>query len=729
MTMLVSRRDALRAGGALVIAVSLPATDAAAQGAAKSVNPNDVAAFLALSADNRLTIYYGKVDLGTGIRIAVRQMVADELDFPIDRVALVEGDTDLTPDQGPTWGSLSVQAAAQRIRLAAATARAALLPVAAQRLGAPADQLRVADGRVIAPSGASLSWGELVGNSLMELKVNEQAQLKPPAAWRYVGKSLPRPEVPAKVFGTHEYSANVRRPNMLHARIVFPPGIGAELLSVDEASVTAIPGVRVVRRNSFLAVLAEKEWNAIRAMRAIRASWSSWQGLPDPAQLWQHVRGTAVARTDSAGRTGDAQAAINGAARKLSATYDWAIQSHASLGPSCAVAEFANGRMTVWSPSQAPHWLRREIATVCALPESAIHIIYAEGSGCYGRNGHEDASAQAALLAQITGRPVRVQWMREDELRWDPKGPPTLMDLQAGLAADGSVAGWTSQWWIPKTTELAPIENLAATYAGIAQKPVLNPGNIHNNAVPSYGFANHDATLHRLDSTPFRPSWIRSPGRMQNTFAVECFMDECAAAAGADAVEYRLRHLRDARGAETLRAAVAKTGWQPRAIGSARESGDVVRGRGVAYARYEARTYVACVAEVEVNRATGAIRVTRTVVGHDCGQIINPDGLVNQIEGQVMQMVSRTLFEEVAFDRSNVTSLDWSSYRVLKFPEAPKVETALLDRPDQVPWGAGEMASVVIPPAVGNAVFDAAGIRLRSAPFTPEKVRRALSAA
>jgi CO/xanthine dehydrogenase Mo-binding subunit len=729
MSMVLSRREALRAGGALVVAVTLPVSDAAAQATGKSVNLNDVAAFLEISADNRLTIYYGKVDLGTGIRIAVRQMVADELDFPIERVALVEGDTDLTPDQGPTWGSLSVQVAAQRIRLAAATARAALLDVAAQRLGAPRDQLRVADGRVMAPSGAGLTWGELVGRDLTELKVNEQARLKAPSEWRYVGKSLPRPEVPAKVFGTHDYAVNIRRPGMLHARIVFPPGIGATLAALDEGSVANIPGVQVVRKNSFLAVLAEKEWNAIRAMRAIRATWSDWQGLPEQASLWQHVRNTAVARTDSAGKTGDAQAAIAAAAKKLSATYDWAIQSHASLGPSCAVAEFANGRMTVWSPSQAPHWLRREIALVCSLPESAIHIIYAEGSGCYGRNGHEDASAQAALLAQITGRPVRVQWMREDELRWDPKGPPTLMDLQAGLAADGSIAGWTSQWWIPKTTELAPIENLAATYAGITQKPVLNPGNIHNNAVPSYGFANHDATLNRLDTTPFRPSWIRSPGRMQNTFAVECFMDECAAAAGADAVDYRLRHLRDARGAETLRAAVAKAGWQPRPIGAARGAGEVLRGRGVAYARYEARTYVACVAEVEVERTTGLIRVTRCVVGHDCGQIINPDGLVNQIEGQVMQMVSRTLFEEVAFDRRNVTSVDWSSYRVLKFPEAPKVETALLDRPDQVPWGAGEMASVVIPPAVGNAVFDAAGIRLRSAPFTPEKVRRALSAA
>jgi len=726
MNAIISRRAMLVGSSAVVVSVSLPQQPLAQQ---RSVAPTDVSTFLALTPDNRLTIYYGKVDLGTGIRIAVRQMVADELDFAIDRVDLIEGDTDLTPDQGPTWGSLSLQVAGQRIRLAAATMRAALLEVAAQRLNAPVVQLRVADGRVSAPSGASLSWGELVGPGISELKVNDQARLKTPAEWRYVGKSLHRPEVPAKVFGTHDFSVNIRRPNMLHARIVFPPGIGAELQAVDEASVAGIPGVRVVRRNSFLAVLADKEWNAIRAMRAIRATWSDWQGLPDQAQLWQHVRGTAVARTDSAGKTGDAATAIAGAARKLQATYDFAIQSHASLGPSCAVAEFANGRMTVWSPSQAPHWLRREISGVCGLPESAIHVIYAEGSGCYGRNGHEDASAQAALLAQITGRPVRVQWMREDELRWDPKGPPTLMDLQAGLAADGSIAGWTSQWWLPKTTELAPIENLAATYAGIAQKAVLNPGNIHNNAVPSYGFANHEATLHRLDSTPFRPSWIRSPGRMQNSFAVECFMDECAAAAGADAVEYRLRHLRDARGAETLRAAVAKAGWQPRPIGGARGSGDVLRGRGVAYARYEARTYVSCVAEVEVNRRTGEIRVTRCVVGHDCGQIINPDGLINQIEGQVMQMVSRTLYEEVAFDRRNVTSVDWASYRVLKFPEAPAVETALIDRPEHIPWGAGEMAAIVVPPAVGNAVFDAAGIRLRSAPFTPAKVLRALSGA
>jgi CO/xanthine dehydrogenase Mo-binding subunit len=729
MTATLSRRDALRAAGALIVTVTLPRGEAAAQAARKSVALTDVAAFLEISADNRLTIYYGKVDLGTGIRIAVRQMVADELDFPIDRVALIEGDTDLTPDQGPTWGSLSLQVAGQRIRLAAATAREALLNVAAGRLNAAKDALTVSDARVSAPGGASATWGELVANSLTELKVNDQARVKPPSAWKLVGRSLPRPEVPAKVFGTHDYSVNIRRPGMLHARIAFPPGIGSELTAIDEASVAHIPGLRVVRRNSFVALLAEREWNAVRALRDIRLTWTDWQGLPDQAQLWQHVRATPLARQDAAGKTGDAAAAIAGAPRKLSATYDWTVQSHASLGPSCAVAEMINGRMTVWSPSQATHWLRREIAAVCNMPESAIHIIYAEGSGCYGRNGHEDASAQAALLAQITGRPVRVQWTRQQELGWDPKGPPTLMELQAGLAADGSIAGWSSEWWLPKTTELAPIENLAATFAGIAQKPVLNPGNIHNNAVPSYGFANHEAKLNRLDNTPFRPSWIRSPGRMQNTFAVECFLDECAAAADADAVEYRQRHLKDARGLETLRAAVAKAGWQPRLIGSQRDTGLIMRGRGVAYARYEARTFIAAVTEVEVERATGKIRVVRCVVGHDCGQVINPDGLVNQIEGQVMQAVSRTLLEEVTFDRRNVTSVDWASYKVLAFPDAPRVETALVDRPDQVPWGAGEMATVVVPPAIGNAVFDATGIRLRSVPYTPEKVRRALSGA
>ncbi|HWP34115.1 MAG TPA: molybdopterin cofactor-binding domain-containing protein [Thermodesulfobacteriota bacterium] len=739
----VTRREFFRTGGALIVGFSLarPLGEALAQAAggqaagaaagAKPVALDEVDAFLAIAADGRVTLYTGKVDLGTGTRTALPQMAAEELDVPLDRITLVEGDTALTPDQGPTWGSLTIQVGGVQIRQAAATARKALLEMAAQRLGVSPGDLTVTAGvvRVKNDPGKQVSYGELIGDRRFELKVDKTAPIKDPSTYTIVGKSVPRVDIPAKVTGTWTYMQDVRIPGMLHGRVIRPPAMGATLQSVDEDSVRGIKGVvQVVRIGSFLGVVAETEWAAIKAARALKATWSHWEGLPDMDKLYQVVRSTPVARDEVTINVGDVKGALAGAAKTLSATYDFAIHTHGSIGPSCAIAEVKDGKVTVWSASQAPHWLRRELAAMLQMAPEDIRVLYYDGAGCYGRNGHEDAAADAVLLARAVGRPVRVQWSREDEHGWDPKGPPTLVELKGGLDASGNVIAWQSEFWIPKVSQITDgVPFIAAVHAGLPHKDAINPGNIFHNSAPGYAFPNAHALVHRLETTPFRPSWIRTPGRMQNTYANEAFMDELAAAAGVDPVEFRLRHLKDPRGVAVLKAAAARAGWTPRPSpqpGARRRPSGV--GRGVSYVKYEnARTYVAAVAEVEANRRTGEIRVRRIVVAQDCGLVVNPDGVRNQIEGGVIQTVSRTLKEELKWNRSRVTSVDWKTYPILTFPEIPEVESELLDRPAEPPWGVGEPPTAVIPSAISNAVFDAIGVRLRSIPYTPEKVRAA----
>ena len=415
--------------------------------------------------------------------------------------------------------------------------------------------------------------------------------------------------------------------------------------------------------------------------------------------------------------------------KKIEATYDFAINLHGSIGPSCAVAEFRDGKLTSWSASQATHNLRKQFAKMFSLPAEDVRCIYIEGAGCYGRNGHEDAAADAAFLAKAVGRPVRVQWSRADEHGWEPNGPPTLIDLRAAMDGSGNITAWESEFFIPQQTPagfLVPLTT--ATLAGLPADEHIAPGNIFQNSNIPYKFANVKAVCHRLETTPFRPSWIRTPGRMQNTYANECFMDELAAAAGADPIDFRLKYIdpADKRGIEVLDRLVKIAKWDKRPSPQ-KPSGDVLRGRGMSYVKYELnRTYVAVVAEVEVNRSTGRIRVPRFFLVHDCGQIINPDGLANQLEGNVIQTLSRTLFEEVKFDRSHITSRDWASYPILTFPDVPEIVMDMIDRPNERPWGAGEPAAAVVPSAVSNAVFDATGVRLRSTPYTPAKVMAAL---
>jgi len=729
-----NRREFLEATGILIVSFSLPcfgsAADAQSATLPKTVALDEVDAFLAIASSGLVTLYSGKVELGTGVGTALTQIVADELDVPPSRIEVVEGDTATTPAQGKTWGSLTIQVGGVQIRQAAATARQALLQEAGKRLGAAAGDLVVEKGVVRAGSdGKQISYGELIGGKNFALKIDQQAPLKDPANYKIVGQPIPRFDIPPKVTGQFTYIQDFKLPGMLHGRVVRPPAIGASLQSVEEKSVNDVAGlVKVIHQGNFLGVVAESEWGAIRAAQKLKASWSNWEGLPEQSHLWEYVRATKINKDDVTSNVGNAEQALEQAAKRVSATYNFAIHSHGSMGPSCAVAEFKDGKLTCWSASQATHDLRLQLAAMLSMKDSDVRVIYVDGSGCYGRNGHEDAAADAVLLARAVGRPVRVQWMREDEHGWDPKGPPTLMDLQAGLDGSGHVVAWYSQLYVPEGAG-GNVKLVAAELAGLPFEKGMSPGNIINNSAIPYTFPNVRTVAHRLAETPLRPSWIRAPGRMQNTFCNEAFVDEVAVAAGADPLEFRLHYLNDSRGTDLLKRLARFAQWQGRTSQKA-SSGEVSTGRGTSYVKYElARTYVGAVADVEINRKSGEIRVKHVAIVQDCGQVINPDGVRNQIEGNVIQTVSRTLKEEVTFDRSHVTSLDWVTYPILTFPEVPDVDIDLMERPTEKPWGVGEPSSAVVPSAIANAVFDAVGVRLRSVPFTPAKLRAALQSA
>ena len=732
----LDRRDFLKAGGALVVTFAVdprsafaaaPATSATPEGSAiaamspKTVALDKVDGFLAVDSKGLVTVYSGKVDLGTGVRTALTQIAAEELGVPLESVTVIQGDTMLTPDQGVTYGSLSIQVGGMQIRQAAATAREALLAQAATRLGVERSSLTVKDGVAMAVSGGAeaakgVAYAELVGGRNFELALDAKAPLKPSKDYTIVGKSIARLDIPDKVTGRFTYMQDFKLDGMIHARVVRPPAMKAKLLSYSDWECSKLPGyIGVVRKGDFLAVLSKTEWGAVKAAQVVETKWSDWAGLPEQAKLWDWVRSVKINKTEPFQTVGNIEQALAAPdVKTYSASYDFPVQTHGSLGPSCAVAAYEDGKLTSWSASQATHLLRKQLANMLAMQADAIHCVYLEGSGCYGRNGHEDAAADAALIAREVGVPVRVQWMREDEHGWDPKGPPTLLDHKGALDAKGNITGWESHVFIPDRPKDIVVTLVAADLAGLP-KEQAHPGNIHASLAIPYTVPNIRCSANWLAETPFKPSWIRTPGRMQNTFANESFLDELADAAGIDPLEFRLRNLNDARGKEVLERLAKLAGWSPRT--GSRESGDVVHGRGVSYTKYElVRTYVGMVADVEVNRRTGEVRVTKCFVAHDCGQIINPDGLKNQIEGNVVQTVSRTLFEEIMFNRSTITSLDWNSYRTVRFPEVPTIAIDLIDRPNEKPWGAGEPTAAVVPSAIVNAVFDASGIRLRSVP-------------
>lgn len=724
----LSRRSLLKGAGGLVVAFALTGLrPAGAQTMVqKSVASGAVDSYLAIGADGKITVYSGKIDYGTGVRTGFAQMVAEELYVPLARVSVIEGDTALTPDQGPTYGSLSIEVGGKAIRQAAATARAALLDAAAEKFSAEKSALSVKDG-IISGGGMEISYADLLDGAAFSLDLDEDAPLKDPAEFTIVGQPIIRDGLPGKITGTFNYMQDFKIDGMAHARVVRPPAVDATLDGVDDASIAHLPDVQIVRKGNFLAVVAEDEWTAVRAAREIAVTWQTRESLPDQADLWTHVRKTPVVEDEVTSNIGNVDTATG--SREITASYDFALHTHGSIGPSCSVADFSDGKLVSWSSSQATHRLRGQLSDMFALSEDNIRCIYIEGAGCYGRNGHEDAAADAALLSREIGRPVRVQWMRHDEHGWDPKGPPTLIDLSAKIDDAGAVSAWKSEFFIPQGAG-GRVALVGASLAGMPTIQDINPGGITNDSAIPYGFANVRTTCHRLETTPLKPSWIRAPGRMQNSFANESFFDEIAAELGVDPMEYRrgLIDPSDTRGLAVLDRLKEFSGWDSRPSPREDVRDTVQTGRGMAYVKYELkRTYVGAVAEVSVDTLSGAIKVVRFHVVHDCGQIINPAGVRAQIEGNVIQTTSRTLMEELTFDRKSVTSLDWGSYPIMRFKDVPEVNIELIDRPEEVPWGAGEPTAVVVSAAISNAVFDATGVKLRSVPFKPAKVRAALA--
>jgi CO/xanthine dehydrogenase Mo-binding subunit len=720
-----SRRDFLERSGALVVSFGLPAGALAQAGPPPT---QDLDAWLAIATDGHVTAFCGKVELGTGVETAIAQLVAEELDVAVGQVNLVMGDTERCPDQGPTVGSRTLQSAGPQLRQAAADARQTLVNLAAARLGVPVGSLGVEEGVVTGPGGRRVTYAELLGGGRLDGKLVVRGQLKARTAMTVVGKPMPRVDLPGKVYGTHPYLHNLVVPRMLHGRVLRSPRAGATVAAVDATSVAGLPGnVRVVGLGNFVGVVAEREQQAIAAAAAVRVTWAGGAELPD-AQALPTALKTAPATERVAQANGDVEAALATAARTASAEYFVPFQMHGSIGPSCAVADVRADGATLWSATQSSFLTRASVATLLGLPAEQVRLIWVEGSGCYGHNGADDVTADAALLSRAVGAPVRAQWTRADEHGQEPKGPAMAITVRGGLDPRGRVVAWDARVYSATHSSRpsggTPGNLLAGVELGLPRGAGVTGA--ERNARPSYRFPNDRIRLSLLESTVFRTSALRGLGSPQNTFAIESFMDELAAAAGVDPIAFRLRHLQDPRAVAALEEVAKLARWDPRPSPQAdRVAG---RGRGVAFVQYDnAGAYVGMVVEVRVDPASGKVRVERVHVAHDCGLIVNPDGVRNQIEGNVIQALSRALLEEVRFDRQAVTSLDWASYPILRFSDAPEaIAISLIDRRDQPSLGAGEPATAPVLAAVANAIFDATGARLRSVPFTPERVKAAL---
>jgi nicotinate dehydrogenase subunit B len=731
----LTRRDFTAGFGAIVVAFSLDPRAATAQEPARlpgSLQTNRrLDAWLRINADGTATVFTGKVELGQGILTALRQIAAEELDLPLERIEMISGDTGRTPNEGQTAGSQSVENSGTALRLAGAEARAVLLELAAKRLGVAADGLSVADGTIRAADGRKVTYGELAGEVDLKREATAKVAPKPTARHRIVGQSIPRFDIPAKVTGGAAFVQDIRLPGMVHGRVVRPPRYGDTLESVDEAAAKALPGViAVVRDGSFLGVVAEREEQAIKAREALvkGAKWKPGPELPDPARIHAHLK-SLPAKDDVIGVK---QAPVPDGVRRFAATYTKPYIAHASIGPSAALAEFRDGKLTVWTHSQGVFPLRAELVSALKLQPADVRCIHVEGSGCYGHNGADDVALDAALLARaVPGRPVRLQWMRDDEFAWEPYGAAMVMQANAALDANGRIVDWTYELWSnphstrPQSTKGANV--LAAWYLNEPQRsgpPQAIPqpaGGGDRNAIPLYEFPNQRVLHHFIADMPIRVSALRTLGAYANVFAVESFMDELAAAAGADPVAFRLAHMKDPRARAVIEAVAKKAGWKEG------EKGDGTRGRGIGFAKYKnLACYVAVVAELEVDRATGRVRVPRTYAATDAGLVINPDGLIAQIEGGIVQSASWTLKEQVRFDRSGITSRDWASYPILTIREAPKVEIEVINRPNERPLGAGEGSQGPAVAAIANAFAAATGKRIRELPMSPERVKAAL---
>ena len=565
-----------------------------------------------------------------------------------------------------------------------------------------------------------------------DLKVSPDVKPKDPKDYKIVGTPVPRFDLPQKFTGEFTYSADVRVPGMVHGRVVRPPVVNSQPFSVDESSIEQIPGiVKVVRESNFLGVVAETEWAAIRAAKELKVTWSAppRQFPNGSSAMYDYLESTKSFADRVGSEKGDAAGAMRRAARKFDNTYRWPFQMHAMIGPSCAVADVVGDKATLWSGSQAPFITRNGVARLLGFPERNIHFIYREGSGCYGRLEPDDAPEDAALLSRAVGKPVRVQWMREDEHGWEPKGPPQVISIRSAIDEQGKVLAWEyNERTLPWTdARLSPM--LASRQTGI--KPDENGVFLGGNDGIAYNFENRKAVVSAIPwimtANPLRTCNLRAPYSQARCFATESQMDEMAAAASAGPLEFRLRHLRGPdsdRVVDVLRAATSRAGWQPRPSPQ-RGTGNIAVGCGLALSGLSG-TVVAQVAEIELNKSTGKVTVKKVTVAHDCGNIVNPDGLRNQIEGNVIQGASRALMEEVDFDSAGVKSLNWSGYPIIRFSEVPEVEIVLINQPAMQPMGAGEASSIATAGAIANGIFDAVGVRLHEAPFTPERVLRAL---
>jgi nicotinate dehydrogenase subunit B len=731
----LTRRDFIAALGGIVLSFSLVPKVLLGQAPPRlpgSLQTNrTLDAWLRINADGSVTVFTGKVELGQGIVTALAQIAAEELDVPLGRVTMISGDTGRTPNEGQTAGSQSIEQSGTALRMAGAEVRGLLIDLAATKLGVSADTLKVADGVIHAPDGRKVGYGELAASADLKREATAKVPPKPAAQHKIVGKSVPRIDIPAKMTGGAAFVQDVRLPGMVHGRVVRPPRYGARLESFDEARIKAMPGViAVVRDGSFLGVVAQREEQAINA-RLVLIAFAKWSGgseLPDPLRMYEQLM--SLRSEDRVIDEKDAPVPVG--AKVIEATYHRPYQAHAAIGPSCAVAELKEGKLAIWTHSQGVFPLRATIARALGLQPRDIRCIHAEGAGCYGHNGADDVAFDAAMLARaVNGRPVRLQWMRDDEFRWEPYGPAMTMKVK-GAVAGGRVVDWAYDVW-SQSHNMRPgdpdgINLLGSWYLADAKRPgparhAAQPnGAGDRNAITLYDFPRQRTTHHLIMDNPVRTSALRTLGAYANVFAIESFMDELAAAAGIDPVAFRLAHIKDERERAVIEAVAKAAAWKPG------EKGDGRRGRGIGYARYKTvATYNAVIAEVEVNRTTGIVKVPRIWTSADAGQIINPDGLTNQIEGGVIQSMSWTLHEHVRFDRNGIVSEDWMNYPILTMPDVPNVETVLINRPNERSLGAGEAAQGPTAAAIANAFAAATGRRIRELPLTPERVKAALA--
>jgi len=741
-----SRRVFLKAGAALVVGIALGPSAVEGEAAEEharlpgSLNANRMLdAWLRINANGTVTVFTGKIELGQGIATALAQIAADELDVDYSRIEPVTGDTSRTPDEGVTAGSLSIEQSGTAVRFACAEARALLVGAAAARLGVAPAELRVADGTVTGPGGRKTTYWELTADSMLHREATAAAEPKSPADYRYVGDSRHRRDIPPKFTGGQAYVQDLRLPGMVYARVVRPPSPRAELVSADLERTKALPGVvAVVRDGSFLAVVCEREEQAIRAREVLResATWNSPElpltladtfdranpGLPAHVQVVSEKQSQAAAP----------------AVKRIEARYTRPYQLHASMGPSCAVARMADGKLTVWTHSQGVFPLRNDIARALGISPQTIVCVHMQGAGCYGHNGADDVAFDAALVARaLPGKPIKLQWMRDDEFMWEPLGSAMIVKLTAGLDDRGRIVDWQHELWsYPHTTRPGGKEGvnlLAAWHLAQPSKPPfpadvpLPAGGSDRNAIPLYDFPNQRIVKHYLPEMPLRTSALRTLGAYANVFALESFMDEAAALAGVDPVEFRLRHLSDRRAGAVIEAAAKKAGWAPRARRD-EGIGSMLRGRGIGFAKYKnLMAYCAVIAEVQVDRESGIVQVTRAWSAVDAGLSVNPDGVANQIEGGIVQSTSWTLKEAARFDRSGITMRSWADYPILRFTEVPAVEIEVIQRPAERSLGVGEAAQGPAAAAIANAFAAATGRRLRDIPFTPERVRGVLA--